>query len=191
MKRAIIVTAVVALCIAPLQNARAESNLGLERLGVEAGLVDLEAGGSTLGLGAVADLGTLARDVRLSSQLGYWSKSEGGFGAEASIRDISIGARARYLFHVSSPNLQPYAGAGLGLHFYRAEVVVPDMDLGGGIIVPGFTSEDSSTKLGLDMGGGMVTPLNPKTDLFFDLWYTLSDVDQLAMKVGVSFKLAR
>jgi len=194
MKKALFAVALFLTCIALSQNAMAKaaksSDLGLSRLGVDAGLVDPEAASSTLGFGAFADWGNLSPDVRLSSQLGYWSKSEGDFGAEASVRDVSIGARAKYMFHVKS-KVQPYAGAGLGLHFFHTKVSFPDVDMGGGFIVPGFTVEDSATKLGFDLGGGVSKPLSPKTDLFADLWYTLADIDQFSMKVGVSFLLSR
>lgn len=188
MKRAIVGLALFFFCIAPFQNAWAKSDLGFNRLGVDLGIVDPEAGGSTLGLGVVAELGTLGRNVALSSQLGYWSESEGAFGTEATVRDISIGARVKYLFPVSSSKFQPYAGGGLGLHFFHSEVVVPDMDMGG-FVVPGFTAEDSATKLGFDLGGGTSMPLSPKTNLYGELWYTVADIDQLSMKVGVSFLL--
>lgn len=201
MKKALFVLATFLFCIATSQNALANpakatksakpvksakpaktdnSGLGLKRLGVEAGLVDPEAVGSTIGFGVFADLGNLAHDIRLSSHLGYWSKSENAFGAEASLRDISVGARARYMFHVASPKLQPYVGTGLGLHFFNTKVEVP-----------GFSVEDSATKLGLDLGGGVLTPVSPKTDLFADLWYTVADIDMLSMKAGVSFRLNR
>jgi len=193
MKKAIFLLALFLSCIASSQNAlakTADTAIGLNRLSVEAGLVDPEAASSTLGFGAFADLGSLSRDVRLSSHLGYWSKSENDFGMEASVRDISIGARAKYMFHVTS-KLRPYAGAGLGLHFFNSKVEVPDMDMGGGFIVPGFTAEDSATKLGFDLGGGAATPLSPRTDLVLDLWYTLADINQLSMQVGVSFQLSK
>ena len=200
MKKALFVLGLSLICIASSQNALAKpaktarpanAGIGLNGLGVEAGMVDPESAGSTIGFGAFADLGNITRDIKLSSHLGYWSKSENDFGSETSIRDISMTARARYMFHVSSPKLRPYAGAGLGLHFFHSKVVVPDMDMGGGFIVPGFTAEDSATKLGLDLGGGAVTPLNPNTDLYLDMWYTVADIDQLAMKAGVSFRLNR
>jgi opacity protein-like surface antigen len=194
MKKALFVLALFPFCMASSQNALAKTanaGLGLNRLGLEVGLVDPEGASSTVGFGAFADLGTLTPDIRLSSHLGYWSKSENDFGAEASVRDISVGARAKYMFRVSSPKVQPYAGAGLGLHFFHSKVEVPDMDLGGGFIVPGFTAEDSATKVGLDMGGGAVTPLSPKTDLFADFWYTVADIDQVSLKAGVSFLLSR
>ena len=199
MKKALFTLTLFVFCIACSQNALAkpakaakapEAGLGLNALGVEAGLVDPEGASGTLGFGVFADLGTLAPDIRLSSHLDYWSKSESDFGAEASIHDISVGARAKYMFHVASSKLQPYAGAGLGIHFFHSKVVVPDMDMGG-FIVPGFTAEDSATKLGLDLGGGAVTPLNPSTSIFVDLWYTVADIDQLSMKAGVSWRLNR
>jgi opacity protein-like surface antigen len=203
MKKALFVLALFFFCIASSQNALAKpartvkaakapnAGLGLNELGVEAGFVDPEGASGTIGFGAFAELGTLAQDIRLSSHLDYWSKSDNGFGAEASLRDISIGARAKYMFHVASPKIQPYAGAGLGIHLFHSKVVVPDMDLGGGFIVPGFTASDSVTRLGLDLGGGAVTPLNPATNLFVDLWYTVADIDQLSMKAGVSWRLNR
>jgi opacity protein-like surface antigen len=183
MKRAIVVLGVFLFCIAASQNAWATSDLGFKRLGVDVGIVDPEAAGSTLGFGGFADLGTLSPDVRLSTHLGYWNKSESAFGAEASVRDISVGLRARYLFHMDSPTIQPYVGGGPGLHFFHAEVSVPGF--------PGMSAEDSSTKLGMDLGGGASMPLSPKTDVFGEMWYTLSDIDQFAFKAGVSFRLGQ
>ena len=138
MKNAAVVLALLLFCTAPVQDAWAKSNLGLNRLGVDVGMVDPEAVGGTLGLGASADWGTLSKRVHLSSHLGYWSKSEDyGFGSEASIRDVSFTTRVTYHFRVSSPKFQPYAGGGLGLHFYNMEVAIPDF--GGGSI----TASDS------------------------------------------------
>jgi opacity protein-like surface antigen len=198
MKKALFVLAMFVFCIASWQSAMAapakatkstkatkatksdNAGLGLKRLGFDAGLVDPEGASSTLGFGVFADLGNLARDVRLSSHLGYWNKSEDSFGAEASVRDISLVARAEYMFHVSSPKVQPYAGAGLGLHFFHSKAAFG-----------GFTAEDSATKLGLDLGGGVATPVSPNTNLFGELWYTVADVNQFSMKAGFSFRLNR
>ena len=85
--------------------------------------------------------------------------------------------------------LRPFAGAGLSLHFLKVEATLPDMDLGG-LIIPGMSVEDSSTKLGLDLGGGMVTAINGKTDLIGELWYAVvSDIGQFSFKLGVLYKL--
>jgi hypothetical protein len=176
-------------CIAFSQNAWAASNIGLQRLGVDVGMVDVDGGGSTLGLGVTADMGTFSKDVRFSLHGNYWNDTEESFGAEAGIRDISFGGRARYMFHMDSPKFQPYAGGGLGIHVYRSSVKIPDMDLGGGVIIPGEEFSDTTTKLGMDMSGGFIVPMSAKTDFTTDITYTVSDIDQFALKAGVSFKV--
>jgi opacity protein-like surface antigen len=183
MKKAIVVLGLALFCMAVSQNAWAKSNLGFKRLGVDVGIVDPEAAGSTIGFGAFADLGSLSPSVRLSSHLNYWNKSENQFGAEASLRDISVGARARYMFHMDSPQFQPYVGAGPSLHFFNVKVDVPGF--------PGASAEDSATKVGLDMGGGASMPLSPKAEMFGEMWYTVCDIDQFAFKAGVSFRLGQ
>jgi opacity protein-like surface antigen len=190
MKKAIIALSLFGFCTLSPQSAWSKSNVGFMRLGADLGMVDPESSGSTIGFDAVADLGTISPRVRLTSQLGYWSKSEGAFGTEASIRDISLGARAAYQFPVQS-RTQPYVGGGLGFHFFNSEVTVDDIDLGGGMIIPGFSASDSETKLGIDLGGGVSTPLSERTNLFGELWYTISDIEQLSLKVGLSFQLSR
>lgn len=186
MKNAAIVLALLVFCISPVQSAWAKSDLGLHRLGVDVGMVDPEAVGGTLGLGGSADWGTFSPRVHMSSHLGYWSKSEDfGFGAETSIRDVSFTQRVTYHFRVSSPKFQPYVGGGIGMHFYNVEVSVPDF--GGGTV----TASESETKLGFDLGGGVQTPLSPKTNLYGEMWYTAADIDQFAFKVGVSFQLSK
>lgn len=189
MKKAMVIALAFVICMAFSQNAWATSNIGLQRFGINGGLVDVQDGGSTLGLGLSADMGTIAKDVRFSLHADYWNDTEESFGAEAGIRDISFGARARYMFHMDSPKFQPYAGGGLGLHFFRASVTVPDIDLGGGVIIPGEEFSDTTTKLGMDLNGGFNVPMSAKTDFTTDLTYTLSDIDQFSLKAGVSFKV--
>ena len=181
-------------CAFAVQDATAESNMGLQALGVNAGLVSPEDIEETIGVGVFADWGTLSPQWALGSNLDYWSKSE-EFGdffgtTEVSIRDISFTTRAKYLFAVSSPKFQPYVGGGLGLHFIRAEVSIPDQDLGGGFFIPGMTVSDTQTELGLDIGGGFRTPIGASTELAGDLWYGMvEDFSQLSLKIGVAFKM--
>jgi len=131
------------------------------------------------------DLGTVAPRVRLSSYLDFWSESQSAFGTKASMRDIALSFRGTYQFPVNNPKLQPFAGAGLGLHLVHAKVDVTDPFSG-----QTMTAEDSSTKLGLDIGGGVTSPLSPRTDLQGELWYGIvSDVSQLSLKVGLAFHL--
>lgn len=191
MKKVLAFLAVIALLATPSQIALAASDVGFKSIGVDLGYVSPEDVDGTLGFGAFADLGPLSPTVRLSSHLGFWSKSEDlGSGSEVSVRDISLTGRVRYMFPVSSPKFQPYAGGGLGFHSLRAEVYSPAVDLGGGVIIPAMTDSDSELKLGLDLGGGFVTPVGAKTDLYGDLWYSMvEDFSQLSMKVGLAFHL--
>jgi hypothetical protein len=182
----------LALCAITVQDATAESSMGLNALGGNVGLVSPENVDETLGFGLFADWGNLAPAWQLGSNLDVWSKSEElGFNeGEVSIRDISFSTRAKYLFAVSSPKFQPFVGGGLGLHFIRGEVSIPDEDLGGGFFIPGMTVSDTQTELGLDLGGGFRTPLGAKTELAGDVWYSIvDDFSNLSLKMGVAFRL--
>jgi opacity protein-like surface antigen len=181
MQKRLVTWAVVLFCTVASQNAWATSSLGMRSAGFDVGYVDPENVSGTLGFGAFANMGNISPDIRLQPHLGYWSKSEEAFGSKATISDISFSTRGLYMFHTTSPKFQPYAGAGLGMHFVHAKVSTT---------APAMEASDNSTKLGLDMGGGFTTPLGQKTDFTLDLWYTaLSDVGHMSLKAGVSFDL--
>jgi hypothetical protein len=172
-----------------VSNAAAQTDLGLKGIGLKVGYVGPENVDGTFGLGLVGDFGTLTPRIMLESYLSYWSKSENEFGVETSVRDIALGARGKYLFNVPNSNVRPFAGAGLGLHFLHAEVSMPAQSIGG-FTVPGFSVDDSSVKLGLDMGGGMFVPINPRWDFMTELWYgVVNDFSQLSFAIGAVYKL--
>jgi len=162
-----------------------QSDLGLKRIGGAIGFVSPENLDGVFSLGAFADWGTITPRIGLESRLDYWSWSESAFGVESSVHDVTLGARAKYFFDVANPRIQPFAGAGLGLHMIGAKV---DMPAQGGF--PAMTVEDSQTKLGLDLGGGIVAPMGPRTDFLGELWYGIvSDVSQFSLRAGLSWKL--
>jgi len=176
---------VLALSALVASNAMAQSSLGLKSLGVAAGFVSPENLDGTFSFGVFADHGTIAPRIGLESRIDYWGWSESAFGVKSSVSDIVVGARGKYYFSVVSPTLRPFAGAGLGMHFLHAKVSIPSQ--------PGFpamTAEDSSTKLGLDLGGGVAMPVAPGTELLGEMWYgVVSDVSQFSIRVGMSRKL--
>jgi hypothetical protein len=172
-----------------VSNAAAQTDLGLKGVGLKIGYVGPEDVDGTFGLGLIADHGTLAPRTKLESYISYWSKSENEFGVEVSMRDIALGARAKYLFDVPNSNLRPFVGGGLGLHFLHAEVTVPTQNIGG-FTIPGSSADDSSVKLGLDMGGGMFVPVNPRWDFMTELWYgVVNDFNQVSFTIGAVYKL--
>ncbi len=181
MKRNVLVFA-LAFCTLGSQVALAQSDLGFKRGGAAISIVSPDELDTTFGVGVFADFGTVAPNWGLEGRLDWWGQSEEGFGAEVSVSDITLGARTKYYFPTSNPNLRPFAGGGLGLHFLSAEVEFYDPFSG-----ETMTAEDSETKLGLDLGGGLATRLNPRTDLLAEAWYSLvSDFDQFSLRLGIS-----
>lgn len=167
--------------------ALAQSDLGLKRIGGAIGFVDPEGLGTTFSLGLFADHGRLTQNLSLESHIDYWGQSESSFGTEVSLRDVAVGGRVKYNFVVSNPKLRPFAGAGLGLHFVKAEINIPPQ-----FGFPGSTVEASSTELGIHLGGGIGTPLSPKTDLLGETWFGLVDgANSFALRAALSFKLGQ
>jgi len=55
---------------------------------------------------------------------------------------------------------------------------------------PAMKVSDSTTRLGLDVGGGIAMPMNPRTDFLGELWYGIvSDASQFSLRLGVSYRL--
>jgi opacity protein-like surface antigen len=183
MKRKILFLA-LALGVMAASQAMAQADIGFKRVGASLGYVNPENVDGTLGIGVFADLGTVAPAISLEPRIDFWSKSQDAFGSSASISDVTVSGRAKYNFTTSNPNLRPFAGGGLGLHFLHSEAT---------IAIPGFASETfsaSDTKLGLELGGGVATTVSPRAELTGEMWYGIvSDFNQLAIRVGVSYKL--
>lgn len=183
MKRNVILLA-LALAVLASQQARAQSDIGFKRIGATVGYVSPENLDGTFGLGVFADLGTIAPSISLEPRIDHWSHSEEAFGSKATLSDVVVGARAKYYFRVSNTNVRPFAGAGLGLHFLHAEVSLSIPSL------PTMASGETTTKLGLDLGGGATTRLTPRADLLGEMWYGIvSDASQLSIRVGLSYKV--
>jgi opacity protein-like surface antigen len=183
MKRYFLLVAIALCALAPTV-AMAESDMGLKNLGVAVGYVSPDNLDGTFGIGAFAGWGMITPRIGLESRLDYWSWSESAFGAESKVRDIGLGARGKYYFETGNPGLQPFVGTGLALHLVKAEVTAE---------IPGFppmSVSDSETKLGLDLGGGLAMPINPRTAFLGELWYGIvPDVSQFSLRAGVSFAI--
>ncbi len=183
MKRmTLIVALALSVLIAPV--ALAQSDLGLKGVGGAIGYVNPEDLDGALLLGVFADCGTIAPKIGLEARLDYWSQSESAPYTDVSVRDIVLGARAKYHFDVSHSSIRPFAGAGLGLHFVAAEATTS---------VPGFpttTADDSESRIGLDLGGGIATAMGPRTDFLGEAWYAIvSDVSHFSLRAGLSYRL--
>ncbi len=184
MKRITLLLTLASLAVAA-PAAMAQSDLGLKRVGAAIGFVDPENLGTTFSLGIFADHGTLTPNISIESRLDYWSQSDQFLGTNSSLRDVTLGLRGKYHFEIENPKIRPFLGAGLGLHLLKAEVTIPPL-----FGLPGSTAEASSTKLGLDLGGGVSTPLSPKADLLGETWFGIVDgANSFSLRAGLSYKL--
>jgi len=166
----------------------AQAQIGFKGVGGALGYVKPENVDATIGFGAVVDLGTVSQNLGLEADVDYWSKSEKAGGFESSFRDLSIVGVVKYLFALENSQIKPYALGGLGFHFFKSKVEVPDI-FGVGL---GGTFEDSETKIGIDIGGGAAYGVNEKVDVFAEARYRLvSDINQFLVKVGAIFKLGK
>lgn len=171
-----------ALCLFVCQSASAQSDVGMKDAGFSLGIVSPDNLDATFGFGVFADVGGFTPRVRVEPRVDYWSQSENMFGGGISVRDITVGTRVKYYFPLDNPKLRPFAGGGFGIHLFKAEVEVVDPFSGGTMSV-----EDSSTKFGIDFGGGLATPVGPRTSFLAEVWYgAVSDFSHFSLKVGLS-----
>jgi len=190
MNRISVFVLAAVLCAFAVSAASAQANLGLRSVGFGIGVVDPEDIDMTLGFGFYGNLGTVHPKVNLEAFLGYWQQTEDiTMGGEAVFRDFAIVMRTKYMFNVANSTIQPFAGGGLGLHILNAGIDIPAMDIGG-LVVPGYSEDDTEMKLGLDLGGGMLFDINPSMSIVTDVWYSIvADFSQLSLRAGLMYKL--
>ncbi len=146
--------------------------LGFQGLGARIGFVDPEGASSTVALGIHVDGGEFVRHVHLMPMAEYWSVGVAG----SDIKDFTLGMDVNVDFPVEGGRVIPYAGGGLGLHFVSFDVP------------PGFIGDNSDTKLGLNMQGGIRNQVMPNLGIFGELKYSfVSDVNQLKIMGGFTY----
>lgn len=152
-------------------------SLGFKGMGARVGLVDPEGASSTVDLGLHIDAGEFARNVRLMPIVEYWSVGQDVGPYNADLKDFSLGADINLDFPLQDSRVTPYAGGGLGLHWLKATTNVPD--------VP----DQSDTKLGFSVQGGVRTDAMPNLALFGELRYNfVSDANQLKILGGFTYR---
>ncbi|HEY2923431.1 MAG TPA: outer membrane beta-barrel protein [Candidatus Eisenbacteria bacterium] len=143
--------------------------LGFKGLGGRIGFVDPEDASSALGLGIHIDAGEFVQNVHLMPMVEYWKVGVGG----VDISDLMIGMDVDLDFPVEGGRLVPYAGGGLGFHFLKAESPF---------------GEDSDTKLGLNIQGGIRNQVMPNLGIFGEVKYAfVSDANQLKIMGGFTY----
>ena len=158
---------------APAPASTASQGLGFRGLGARIGFVDPEGGSSTVALGVHIDAGEFVQHVHIMPLVEYWKVGASG----ADVSDLMIGSDVNVDFPVEGGRVIPYAGGGLGLHFVKvSDPFAP----------PGF--DNSSTKLGLNVQGGIKNQVMPNLAIFGELKYSfVTDVNQLKLMGGFTY----
>lgn len=193
MKRLSAVAVAAAVCMMLAGTAKAETNIALQGIGLKAGVVNPENVDATFGASLLFDLGTVSQRVAMQSYMGYWSQTTSvGYGYDAGVKDFNFGGKAMYMFPVTNPTIQPYAGAGLGFHVVNAHVDSPAVYFGGTLMAPATTLSDTNLKVGLDLGGGLKIDRGNRFAFVGDFWYTVvSDVNHFSLMLGAVYMFGR
>ncbi len=146
--------------------------LGFKGLGARVGLVDPEGASGTIDLGVHIDAGNLARNVRVSPIVEYWSVGV----ADVDFSDLAVGIDLMVDFPLQDSRLNPYVGGGIGMHWLSFDDPVLDVS-------------DSDTKFGFNLMGGVATEAMPNLALFGELRYNfVSDANQLKILGGFTYR---
>ena len=174
------ITALV-LVLAFLASGLFAQEFGLKGIGIKAGYLDPGDVESTIGFGAVVNVGTIMPALGLDVNADYWSKSVGG----ADFRDIAIGASVKYAIMPGAKAIKPFALAGAGLHMLKSTVEFTNPFTG-----TSMKSEGSDSKFGIDLGAGLTYDISPKMAALVDVRYRLvSDFNQLYIAGGLMINL--
>lgn len=160
---------VIALLIALtlLASAGAARAVGLQAIGVDAGLVNPKHVDTTLGFGFLADFGNLTDLVGWRGSFDYWSQSH--------VSDYAFGTDLQYLFVTSRPALTPFVAAGAGLHIFHFDFA---------------NNGDTRIRLGARLGGGVELEVTRQITLVGEGWYTIvEDYSHLSVLAGIQFAL--
>ena len=138
---------------------------------------------STIGLGLLADIGTIIPQLRAEANLDYWGNSYDTLGVESSWTSIAIGGTARYYLSMDS-KISPFAGGGMSFIISRAKTEFPENIFG----VNEDTS-DTDTDLGFHIVGGVDIPITDDMNGRAEGKYAIDGADSFQIGVGIIFKL--
>jgi hypothetical protein len=165
--------------------ALAQSDLGLKAIGGRLGYVDPEDGyKGTFTIGAVADFGTIIPKLHWDGAVTYWSSDYdwGWYGNayKVTLTDLAVRSGVKYMF--LEGDWQPYAGGGLGLHFFSSDVSGP--------YSANWTGA-SDTKFEFYIAGGVSHQLTHNLVGSAELLFDIGDVDQTNIQINIMYLLGK
>lgn len=168
-----------ALCIAVgvtlATPALAQSDIGLKGIGPRLGYVDPESSlDGTLVIGGDVQLGEFVPQLKWDASLSYWRSEQdwsfAGYHYNWSLSDLAVRSGVNY--HFLEGDWEPYAGGGLGLHFYS-------WDHDGAVVA----DDDSETEFGVYIDGGVHHQFSSQWSGQAQVQLDFNDVDQTTLFV--------
>ncbi|HSQ61157.1 MAG TPA: outer membrane beta-barrel protein [Acidobacteriota bacterium] len=170
---------VAALAVAAPAHAQTsdDTGIGLKGIGVRLGLTDPEDASSALMYGVHVDAGTFVRNVHILPSVEFWSVGNDVGIYNADYSDLAVKVDVNLDFPLQDQRLVPYLGGGIGFHRLKFETNAPG------------EFDNTDTKLGLSLQGGMRNDFTPNLALFGELGYSfVEDANQLRLLGGLTYK---
>ncbi len=179
-------THLITLCavMALVPASRAFAGGMLTGVDVMSATVMQEGQSSFSGLGMRARLHPeqLVAGFEILPSVEYWRNSSTvpPYDIRATRKDATMAVDGRYTFHYK--NMEPYAGAGFGIHFLSSKVNAPSLGLN--------EAKDSVIKGGLAALAGVSFGMTARLDNFIELKYHhIPEYRQLKINWGLAVKL--
>jgi opacity protein-like surface antigen len=167
-------------------DASATSDIGFKGIGPRLGFVDPQGSlDGTVEFGVAMEFGEIVRQLHWDGSVSFWSSGRhynyydshrDYFRYDWTVRDIILRSGVNYHF-VEGPWV-PYAGGGLGLHFFS-------WDYNG---AP-YYNNNSDTKLGLYIDGGIEHDFSRDWKGQVQLQFDFADPDQTALMFNLIYRL--
>jgi hypothetical protein len=167
--------------------AAAKSNIGFKGFGPRLGYVDPEGGlDGTAEFGLAFEFGEFVRRLHWDGSVSFWSTGRNYpyydnhhdyYRYDWTLRDVVLRSGVNY--HFLDGEWVPYAGGGLGLHFYS-------WDYDGS---PSFHNT-SDTKLGMYIDGGIEHTFSKAWTGQMQLQFDFAEPDQTALLFNLIYRLS-
>jgi hypothetical protein len=140
------------------------AGFALQGVGPRVGMIDPEGTEGTMTYGATLDFEKAGTKFHLVPNVMYWSEDD--------VSDVNPNFDVLYHFSPAG-RIGPFAGAGLGMHFYDDEL-----------------ADESESDFGVNLFGGLMFPTSLAT-FTVEGRAVMSDNDQFGIITGATFNLGR
>lgn len=164
-----------------------QSDIGFKGVGGRLAFVDPEGPwDGTVGIGFVTDLGTIVPQLHWDASILYWHADHGAFDADLGLRDV--GFRTSVAYHFIEGPWEPYAGGGVGIHFYHFSHDY-HRNYHGVYYLDTYDRDD--TEFGIQLLGGVQHTFSPRWKDSAEIEFDLADIDQTLLQFTVIYMLGK